>query len=66
MTRRKATCRWCHRSIWWAEAYGKWLHRKPGDAYREGPRFSGGRHDAEPPDLMADLEASLRRDGGRR
>lgn len=46
--RARGRCKSCHRSIWFAAAYGKWLHRKPAHAYRSGPNFSGGQHDAEP------------------
>jgi hypothetical protein len=45
---KRSMCAVCHRSIYYAEAYGKWLHRKPGHGYQAGPGFSGGQHDARP------------------
>lgn len=48
MAEQRGTCSVCRRSIWFAAAYGKWVHRKPANAYKSGPGFSGGQHQATP------------------
>ena len=45
---KRSRCAVCFRAIWYADVYGKWLHRKPADAYRSSRYFGGGQHEAKP------------------